>query len=620
MLEAYGSRLREAASSSEERVHEELCCLLRWIDGLGEENEAKVRELDALVGEHARDLLRYASLSSRCFDVVTALMARVVEFCSNREVHTLVTDVLRDVVSNEEEEEEEEEEEKKKKTDSDLKSLSCVVSTLSAALRGIARKKHLFVLSSSALSLKVCRKAAKAFHCLAEGEGRGKEGKKGRCEDDHVVRRASGIILKVIEDASLAIEEYGKATNANGQREEKSTKSVSRKLKFLCLRLLGSVHPAITAGAEEEDWKVWQELTVRALHALGDTGLDSFTFDESEGVTDEESSDEEYCTVRRQILGSSIVVEKLLDEGSGASSCSSSVPALRLMRMASFYFGKLLEYAETDSNPPAALSKAMHLLYVIMSNIESKGGLNEASTYQDEIFSYLMRIMSHFPDRSLRVKARFCLLSVLSALGNGQRCQALARLLETCEYPSIRSSLLSAMKDEVAAAWSEKSRTGRESSFLSRPAISCLLGPLYHLEEMSAPQEKSEYFLENSDAVLASLNALRYLLLREHKEDQPFTFLLDPEHLSTLLVKVIPCIENLVGGALEEHRAANKCFKYSEGKAWVGGESSRSSGICSTGLCTCSIEDEWGKRVFMNILAIENVTNRNKEILQDYKI
>jgi hypothetical protein len=250
-----------------------------------------------------------------------------------------------------------------------------------------------------------------------------------------------------------------------------------------------------------------------------------------------------------------------------------------------------------------------------MVSIEQKGGLKESFNYQDKILGDLVRIMSYFPDKQVRAKARFCMKAVFSSLDSGLRCRSLSELIGSCEYPSVRATLLQAMKDEVAAAWPSQEGIDRESPFLGRPGITCLLGPLYTIRKEMKLRERKDYLDDHGDEVLASMNALRFLLIKEQnqKEKKPVTFILDPESLDSLTRDILPATEEAVQSILNE--PGSDMFKFFSGACGAPSGPTNAGGSNGGGGGGCGSEQDMGQRSFMNTIAMESVISRVKEIL-----
>uniref|UniRef100_A0A7S2YYU8 Uncharacterized protein n=1 Tax=Chloropicon laureae TaxID=464258 RepID=A0A7S2YYU8_9CHLO len=290
------------------------------------------------------------------------------------------------------------------------------------------------------------------------------------------------------------------------------------------------------------------------------------------------------------VFGASAMAERVLDGADEADAGGASPVRLpALMRMASFYFEKMLHYAQEEAQPNQAVAKSLHLLYLFMARVESSGPLDELSEGTDGILNYLTTIMAHFPDRPLRMKARFCMLAVFRALDEPRRCEAMMARVEACQYPSIRASLLSAMKEEMAQALrrggshggKSESTTDKESPFLAGPAIRCML---------SALALPAADLLEESDAVLASLNILRYLLLVGARGQGPG--LIRPGHLRELRSRTVPSIEAF----LRDFQSQRE-------------EQDKAGGGMGEG------DEEWSKHLLMNTLQMEHVLSLVKESL-----
>ena len=107
------------------------------------------------------------------------------------------------------------------------------------------------------------------------------------------------------------------------------------------------------------------------------------------------------------------MAEAFLDDEVGVSGGDGQSGAgdacLNLMRMASIFLGKMIDNVEgfPGDKSPAAISRALHLLYSFTARIEGMGGLGTPCVGQRDILGFLIRLMSHFPDKPVRMRARF---------------------------------------------------------------------------------------------------------------------------------------------------------------------------------------------------------------------
>lgn len=544
-----------------------------------------MRELDEVIGRTAvaRSLLLCASASERCRESVAEVCDRVVARCSKREVHALLTEVLRELATEEEVE---------------WAPVVCAVNTISAAFAGIrSKKRHLYVLSSADLSVAVVQKAA------------------GRPESREIIGR-------ILEDASSACVDFG-ASEASSSDDPETRQA----LRIHCLRCLGSAYRAILSSAEEEEGKRWRELAAEAARALGvrtleDLGRTVLAL----GHAEEQDPVSDAC-----FLGACALSHEYLEEEERSRSGGGGTSPATLMRLASRFFERMLACADAfveDDLVVAALLSALHLLYSFTSLIENKGGLDRAEAGQDEAIDLLIRMMSHCPDRGVRMRAKYCMTAVFQALRPHQRLVSMKRIAEHCEYPGVRATLISAMKDEVASAWPKAEGAGHLSPFLSEEAVSCVLGPLEDLHRLGDEAAKKDSMVENAEVLLASMNALRFILIRQQK-DQADASVLDASRLKTLSQEMLPSIRESIQAKLKDMgwRGVPPSGGGLPGLGVMGGGGLGGLGgggpqwgcimgqdpsLCGT---TGSAQEEWEKQMLLNVRAMDTVCERLSEIL-----
>lgn len=541
--------------------------------------EQTEESLESLVEDSvlACTLFCCASLSDRCRRSVEDLSKLMVLLCNKKEIVLLLTDVLRSLVADE--------------CDVSWASLACALRTASSALRGITRKKHLHLLSIADLHVLVCERAARAL--LAGGQG------------PEEARDCAWSVGLVVEDASIVSVDLGS-----------SEEPTARRLQLHCLSLLGSVYGAVVVEAVEDDFKGWAELTSKSLEALGVRSLDelgTLVLDEAgdagaSGSGSEDSWDEDEedggC-LQVHFMGACAVAEAFLDDEVGVSGGDGQSGAgdacLNLMRMASIFLGKMIDNVEgfPGDKSPAAISRALHLLYSFTARIEGMGGLGTPCVGQRDILGFLIRLMSHFPDKPVRMRARFCMNSFFASLRPSLRFLAMAEVIGSCEYPSVKATLLVSLKDEVAAAWpSTAGEAGGDSPFLGRAALDCILGPLHQIERLPSAGEKKDCLEESSEVVVASLNALRFWLLKEKAEGGHKTRVLDEEVVKRLYSMTLPAVRETAELARKDRQ--------------------RPRGFMSPVMnCNfCAPGDEWKQQIMMNLQAVGMVTQRLNELLQ----
>ncbi|QDZ18915.1 hypothetical protein HOP50_02g14210 [Chloropicon primus] len=575
-MEAVCERLKGSLEEGDEsQVHEEVSGLLRRIEE-EESIERKQSDLDYLVGDRASAKALYlcASVSDRCRKTVASIGRCIVGWCSGREVRAFIGEVVRELA-----------------TDGEVKweSLVCALSTTSSALGVIKRKKYLHYLSSCDLHTLVCASAADALAEGGDGEGEG-----GRAAPASLCCEAATTVL---EDFGVACDDLA-SIGPSADKDE-----AARRLSLHCLCLLGSMY--VTVGQEhlEGTWNAWTALAIRSLGTLGVKhlgDLGKLVLADEDGASDDEGESLEDA----HFIGACLVAESFLDSAVAQESGEGSLTCPDLMHMASTFFAKMLAFAEhlAESQAPAAVSRALHLLYSFVAHIENSGGLSEASPGQRTVMGCLIRMMSHFPDRPVRTRAKFCMTALLKALNDKQRCQCMAGIIESCQYPSISATLMVGMKDEVAAVWPTKERPESDSAFLGPAALGSILGPLYSTERITDLGQRKDYLDEKSEVVVASLNALRFVLLKEQNQGASKAVMLSKDCAKRLLVETLPCIRGVVQTALREQQKPG----------------APEFGPNRYGRFKCTIGDDWQSQKLMNLHAIEMVMARLDDILEGY--
>ena len=187
----------------------------------------------------------------------------------------------------------------------------------------------------------------------------------------------------------------------------------------------------------------------------------------------------------------------------------------------------------------------------------------------------------------------------------------MVEVIQGCQYPSVSATLISSLKDEINGAWpagkDEKTKTTTSSPFLEKVALDCVLGPLHKMENLQEACAKKEYLEANSEVVLASVNALRFVVLREQRDMR--YLMLDKDQAARVSKATLPGVKVCVRSMLADRKQTRAPTRMMLMTGCVARPAPSESG---------DLEEGWESQILMNLLAIDSVLNRLEEIIETY--